>query len=411
MLRMVLTAAGLILLLAGCSGIPGIRDADGWTAAQRRDFLAMYQKDPYASACGLEELYQQYLVNKDSTLLSQMLVEYARNLENSCIDLAAFRAAQKAQTARGIKTYFDLDQKKVERADVLARLKQARKIDDVLAPYMPAAPQFKKLLAQYKPGDPSERMHKIRLNIERTKLMPSDGWETYIEVNVPEFMLRFYEGGSNTMQFPVVVGKPAWQTPIFSAEMKYVVLNPTWTLTSNIVRADLARKVIRDPKYLERHNMKVYNGFGNDAEEIDPATIDWEKYAGKDNKTPIPFRVVQGSSNKNALGTVKFMFPNRFSVYMHDTQAKSLFKRKSRAFSHGCMRLARPKELLQKVASGYASTSLEMIEKHQKSHKISYVKLQKTIPVHIVYQTAYAGKDGLKFFPDIYGFDKSQRLR
>ncbi len=404
-------ALGVMLLLSGCSGIPGIKDANGWTPGERDEFLSIYREDTYASACGLDGLYQQYTVNKDTAILTQMLIGYIRNLENSCIDLPAFRAAQAAKSARGVKTYFDLDQKTIDRAAVIARLKVAKNIEEVLAPHVPKNPQFKKLLAYYKPGDTSEKMRKIRLSIERTKLMPQSGWETYLEVNVPEFMLRFYEGGSNTMQFPVVVGKPAWQTPIFSSIMKYVVLNPTWTMTSNIVRADLARRVIRDPGYLKRHNMKVYNGFGNEAEEVDPATIDWKKYAGKNNKTPIPFRVVQGSSSKNALGTVKFMFPNRFSVYMHDTQAKSLFKRTKRAFSHGCMRLAKPKELLRKVASGYASTSLETIEKHQKSHKISYVKLQRQIPVHIVYQTAYVGSGGLELFDDVYGFDQTQRLR
>jgi len=400
-----------LLLLSGCSGIPGIKDANGWTPGDRDEFLSIFKEDKYASACGLGNLYQQYQVNKDSGILSQMLVGYVRNLENSCIDLAAFRASQAGKSSRGIKTYFELNQKKIDAATVLAQLKKAKSIEDVLAPHIPKNPQFKKLLAYFKPGVQDEKMHKIRLSIERTKLMLQTGWDTYLEVNIPEFMLRFYEGGSDTMHFPVITGKPAWQTPVFSSTMKYVVLNPTWTMTSNIVREDLIRKVLRNPSYLKRHNMKVYNGYGNDAQEVDPSTIDWKKYAGKKNKTPIPFRVVQGSSSKNALGTVKFMFPNRFSVYMHDTQAKSLFKRKSRAFSHGCMRLAKPKELLRKVANGYAATSLGTIEKHQKSHKISYVKLQRHIPVHIVYQTAYVGSSGLQLFPDVYGFDKSQRLR
>jgi lipoprotein-anchoring transpeptidase ErfK/SrfK len=402
---------GLLLLLTGCSGIPGVKDANGWTPADRRDFLSIYQEDTYASACGLDGLYQQYRVNKDTAILSQMFVGYIRNLENSCLDLSSFRSAQASRRGKGAKSYFDLDQKPINSAEILARLKKAKNIEEVLSPHIPKNPQFKKLLSHFKPGDTSDTMRIIRLNIERTKLTPQSGWDTWIEVNVPEFMLRFYEGGSNTMQFPIVVGKPAWQTPIFSSVMKYIVLNPTWTMTSNIVREDLIRKVLRNPSYLKRHNMKVYNGYGNDAVEVDPSTIDWKKYAGKNNKTPIPFRVVQGSSSKNALGTVKFMFPNRFSVYMHDTQAKSLFKRKSRAFSHGCMRLSKPKELLKKVATGYAATSLGTIEKHQQSHKISYVKLQKHIPVHILYQTAYVGSGGLQFFPDVYGFDKTQRLR
>ena len=404
-------AMGLLLLLSGCSGIPGVKDANGWKPADRDAFLSMYQEDTYASACGLGNLYQQYQVNKDSAILSKMLVGYTRNLANSCIDLPAFRAAQAGKSSRGTKTYFEIKQQKVNSAVILAQLKKGATIEEILAPYIPKNPQFKKLLSHYKPGVSDEKMHKIRLSIERTKLMPQSNWGTYLEVNVPEFTLRFYEGGSNSMQFPIVVGKPAWQTPIFSSTMKYIVLNPTWTMTSNIIRETITKHLLRDPGYLKRHNMKVYKGYEADTPEINPRSINWKQYAGKDNKTPIPYRIVQGSSRKNALGTVKFMFPNRFSVYMHDTQAKSLFKRKSRAFSHGCMRLAKPKELLKKIASGYAATSLGTIEKHQKSHKISYVKLQRHIPVHIVYQTAYVGSGGLQLFPDVYGFDKSQRLR
>ncbi len=411
MRRNIGVAIGMVLLLAGCSGIPGIKDANGWKPADRDAFLSIYKEDRYASACGLDGLYQQYQVNKDTEILSRMLVGYARNLANSCIDLPAFRASQSGRSARGTKTYFDLNQQKVNAAVILAQLKKGATIEEILQPYMPKNPQFKKLLGYYKPGAMDAKMRKIRLSIERTKLMPQTGWDAYIEVNVPEFMLRFYEGGSTSMQFPVIVGKPAWQTPIFSSTMKYVVLNPTWTMTQNIIREDAIRHILRDPNYLKRHNMKVYEGFKADAPEVDPKTVNWKKYAGKNNKTPIPYRIVQGSSKKNALGTVKFMFPNRFSVYMHDTQAKSLFKRKSRAYSHGCMRLSRPKDLLKKVATGYAATSLGTIEKHQKSHKISYVKLQRHIPVHIVYQTAYVGSGGLQLFPDVYGFDKTQRLR
>ncbi len=401
----------MLFVLAGCSGVPGIKDANGWKPSDRNAFLSIYQEDRYASACGLENLYQQYKTNQDSEILSRMLVGYVRNLSNSCIDFPAFRAAQSKRHAQGIKSYFDFPVKPIDANAIMLRLKKGASVEEILESYAPKNPQFKKLLSYYKVGDTSDAMHKIRLSIERTKLMPQTGWDTYLEVNIPEFFLRFYEDGSPTMQFPVIVGKTAWQTPVFSATMNHVVLNPTWTMTSNIVHEDLIRKVLRNPKYLQQHNMKVYDGYGNDAEEVDPATIDWKAYAGKTNKTPIPFRVVQGSSSKNALGTVKFMFPNRFSVYMHDTQAKSLFKRKNRAFSHGCMRLSKPKELLRKVANGYASTSIATIEKHQQSHTISYVKLQQPIPVHIVYQTAYVGDSGLRFFPDVYGYDKMQRLR
>jgi murein L,D-transpeptidase YcbB/YkuD len=356
-------------------------------------------------------LYQQYSASHDTAVLNKMLVKYANNLANSCINMPAFRAAQSAKSGSGTKTYFDLGRQGVSAKTILAKLKKGASIENILATYIPKSPQFKKLLSFYKPGDTSEQMRKIRLNIERTKLMPQAGWGNYIELNVPEYMLHFYEGGSVSMQFPVIVGKPSWQTPIFSSTMKYIVLNPTWTLTENIIREDLIRKVKKNPGYFKRHNMKIYADFKENAPELNPKKINWKKYEGKDNKTPIPFRIVQGSSKKNALGTVKFMFPNRFSVYMHDTQAKSLFKRKARAFSHGCMRLSKPNELLGKVATSYAQTSMEIINKHKSNSKISYVKLKRHIPVHIVYQTAYVGSGGLQFYPDVYGFDKSQRIR
>ena len=406
--------AGIVLvwLLGGCSGgIPGIKDANGWSKGDRDAFLKIYQKDPYLSSCGLDGLYQQYRVNKDSAILTQMLVGYARNLANSCIDLNAFRSAQAARKARGIKTYFATSLQHVDTAAIMAQLKKGASIDAILAPYVPAAPQYKKLKAAYKPHSKDPAQAKIRLNIERTKLLPQSHWDTYIEINVPEYMLRFYEGGHVTMQFPIIVGKPAWQTPIFNSTMKYIVLNPTWTMTQNIIRETISKHLLKDPGYLKRHNMKVYEGYKEDAPEINPRTINWKKYAGKDNKTPIPYRIVQGSSKKNALGTVKFMFPNRFSVYMHDTQAKSLFKREKRAFSHGCMRLSQPQKLLEKVATGYAGTSMALIEKHKKNRKISYVNLKRTIPVHIVYQTAYVDGGKVKFFDDVYGFDAIQKVR
>ncbi len=398
------------LFLGGCSGVPGVKDANGWKSSDRDAFLSIYKDDKYASACGMDGLYQQYQVNKDSEILNRMLVKYANNLANSCLDLPAFRAALSAKKSKGIKTYFDLNRQPVSASIILGKLKQGVSIDEILAPYVPRSPQYKKLLSFYKHGSQDPKQRIIRLNIERTKLMPQAHWSTYLEVNVPEFTLRMFEGSSSTLTMPIVVGKPAWQTPIFSSTMKYIVLNPTWTMTENILRDSLTKHLRNFPAYLKRHNMKVFSGFKSDSPEVSAKSVNWKKYAGKDNKTPIPYRVVQGSSKKNALGTVKFMFPNRFSVYMHDTQAKSLFKRKMRAYSHGCMRLSQPSVLLKKVATTYAATTMNTVEKFKKNSKISYINLKRKIPVHIVYQTAYVD-GGLKMLPDVYGFDKIQRIR
>jgi len=398
------------LFLGGCSGVPGVKDANGWKSSDRDAFLSIYKDDKYASACGMDGLYQQYQVNKDSEILNRMLVKYANNLANSCLDLPAFRAALSAKKSKGIKTYFDLNRQPVSASIILGKLKQGVSIDEILAPYVPRSPQYKKLLSFYKHGSQDPKQRIIRLNIERTKLMPQAHWSTYLEVNVPEFTLRMFEGSSSTLTMPIVVGKPAWQTPIFSSTMKYIVLNPTWTMTENILRDSLTKHLRNFPAYLKRHNMKVFSGFKSDSPEVSAKSVNWKKYAGKENKTPIPYRVVQGSSKKNALGTVKFMFPNRFSVYMHDTQAKSLFKRKMRAYSHGCMRLSQPSVLLKKVATTYAATTMNTVEKFKKNSKISYINLKRKIPVHIVYQTAYVD-GGLKMLPDVYGFDKIQRIR
>ena len=398
------------LFLGGCSGVPGVKDANGWKSSDRDAFLSIYKDDKYASACGMDGLYQQYQVNKDSEILNRMLVKYANNLANSCLDLPAFRVALSAKKSKGIKTYFDLNRQPVSASIILGKLKQGVSIDEILAPYVPRSPQYKKLLSFYKHGSQDPKQRIIRLNIERTKLMPQAHWSTYLEVNVPEFTLRMFEGSSSTLTMPIVVGKPAWQTPIFSSTMKYIVLNPTWTMTENILRDSLTKHLRNFPAYLKRHNMKVFSGFKSDSPEVSAKSVNWKKYAGKDNKTPIPYRVVQGSSKKNALGTVKFMFPNRFSVYMHDTQAKSLFKRKMRAYSHGCMRLSQPSVLLKKVATTYAATTMNTVEKFKKNSKISYINLKRKIPVHIVYQTAYVD-GGLKMLPDVYGFDKIQRIR
>jgi hypothetical protein len=412
---MIVRVFGAVLalwLLSGCSGmVSGVKDAEGWSQRDRTDFLKIYRDDTYVSACGLDPLYRQYETSKDSAILTRLFVGYVRNLANSCIDLGAFRAAQAAQKARGVKTHFQVVTQPVSTEAIQAQLKKGVPVAQILEPYIPKDPQFAKLLAHYKPDANDPRQQTIRINLERLKLVDPNSWDTYIEINVPEYTLRFFEGGSVTMQFPIIVGKPAWQTPIFSSTMKYIVLNPTWTMTSNIVRETIDKHLLRDPGYLKRHNMKVYEGFDADAKEVDPRTIDWKKYAGKKNKTPIPYRIVQGSSKKNALGTVKFMFPNRFSVYMHDTQAKSLFKRKKRAFSHGCMRLSQPQALLKKVALSYAGTSMELIEKHKKNAKVSYVNLKRTIPVHIVYQTAYVDGGTLTFFEDVYGLDARMKVR
>ncbi len=405
---------GVALLISGCTNL-GPRP-EGWSYSQQSTLLHILETDKYASLCELKPTYEKYLETKDKKLLNKLLVGYTQNLANSCIDVKAFKASQRAKKAKKIKTYYELSLQSAKASDIMLKLQSGKSVEDILKPYIPSSPQFERLLSQYHAmrakGD-SEALRKIKLNIERTKLMKPASWDTYVLINVPEYKFRLFEHRSKTMEFAVVVGKRAWQTPIFSSTLKYIVLNPAWNVPDNIAREELIPKLLRNPGLLKRKNMVVRRDYNIDSEEINPKSVNWRLYLTEEYKHKnLPYKLIQRSSSKNALGTVKFMFPNRFSVYMHDTQAKSLFKRQKRAYSHGCIRLAEPQKLLKHLSDHYTSQGYEAIQKRSGTKKTNYVNLKQHIPVHIVYFTAYVDEDGvLRFFDDVYGFDKSQKLK
>ena len=403
------------LILSGCAVNTGPRP-EGWSYSQQSDLLEILKTDKYASLCELKPMYEKYLQTKDPKILNKLLVGYTQNLANSCINLGAFRASQRSKNARKIKTYYEIQTQSAQTSDIMLQLQAGKSIEDILKPYIPTSPQFKRLLSHYytlrSSGD-SKQLKKVKLNIERTKLMKPKQWSTYVLINIPEYKFRLFEQASKKMEFNVIVGKRAWQTPVFSSVLKYVVLNPAWNVPDNIAREELIPKLVRNPNILKRKNMVVRRDYNIDSEPVDPKSVDWKLYLTEEYKHKnLPFKLIQRSSNRNALGTVKFMFPNRFSVYMHDTQSKSLFKRKKRAYSHGCIRLSQPKALLKHVASSYTSSGFDAVQKRSKTKKTNYVNLKQQIPVNIVYFTAYVDEGGsLHFFDDVYGFDASQKMK
>jgi len=402
------------LLISGCTNL-GPRP-EGWSYSQQSALLHILETDKYASLCELKPTYEKYLQTKDPKLLNKLLVGYTQNLANSCIDVGAFKASQRAKKARKIKTHYEIVLQSAKASDIMLQLQSGKSIEDILKPYIPTSPQFKRLMNHYRTlrskGE-SQALKKVKLNIERTKLMKPAAWDTYVLINVPEYKFRLFEHGSNIMEFAVVVGKRAWQTPIFSAILKYIVLNPAWNVPDNIAREELIPRLVRNPGLLKRKNMVVRRDYNIGSEAVDPKSVDWKLYLTKEyKKKNLPYKLIQRSSSRNALGTVKFMFPNRFSVYMHDTQAKSLFKRKSRAYSHGCIRLAEPQKLLKHVSDHYTSHGFDAIQKRSSTKKTNYVNLKQDIPVRIAYFTAYVDEDGtLHFFDDVYGFDASQKMK
>ena len=181
----------------------------------------------------------------------------------------------------------------------------------------------------------TERIRQVELNLERWRWLPQQLGERYIVVNTAAFYLKVMEHGRKKMEMRVVVGRPARQSPVFSAEMTYIVLNPYWNVPHKLAVEDILPKAKKDVGYLIDKNFKVFRGWKGDAEELDPQTIQWEAYS----KHRFPFRLRQEPGEKNALGRIKFMFPNQFAVYLHDTPQKSYFARAQRDFSSGCIRL------------------------------------------------------------------------
>ena len=389
-------AAVLAVILSGCVGTP---DASGWHSSQKNEFLNILKQDKYMSICDQQALYQKVRKSENSQLMTKLLVEYTDNLANSCLT-----------NAEGFNAY----RQKVSASDIQMKLRAGQSIEKILKPYVPEYRQFNALIAHYralqKSGNASpELLRKIRLNIERVKLMKPGLGKTYALVNIPEYKIRVIEHDKTAVEMKVIVGKRKNQTPIFSENLQYITLNPTWNVPDSIARNEIIPKTLRNPGYLKSHRLVVRKDYNlnSPAQSFNPSLA--RNYVG--GKGPVPFKFIEVPSDKNALGRVKFIFPNHHSVYMHDTPTKSLFKRKTRAFSHGCVRLEKPKYMLEYISKNYTAHDYEDVKAKYDSYKTHYLKVNRRLPVHTAYLTTYVDESGkLLSFPDIYGYDRSQRL-
>ena len=399
-------------ILSGCGGSGFLGIGGDWSSSQKDEFLQILQEDKYSSVCDMQDMINQYQSTKDDKILSKILVKYTENLANGCIDQESFQRALDAKRAQGINTYYEFYNEYVNSSDILEKLKKGESVKSILEPYVPQMPQFFPLIDAYNSAISPVQKYKIKLNIERVKLLKPTGWDTYVLINVPEYKFRLFENGQKSLEFKVVVGKPTWQTPIFSSTLKYITVHPTWNVPDNIARKEIIPAIIKDPSYLRRHNMVVKRDYAPDSPTVNPSKINWREYLKPEwaNKE-LPYKIIEKSSSRNALGRVKFMFPNRFSVYMHDTNMKKLFVYPQRAFSHGCIRLEQPLRLLGHLSTFYTKQKFDEVGEILKAKKTKYVSLAQKIPVHIVYLTAYVDNGVVNFFNDIYGFDKITKLR
>ncbi len=243
-------------------------------------------------------------------------------------------------------------------------------------------------------------LKKILTNLDILKLYPRAFESEYAEVNIPDYRLRYYQNGKLIFKSPLVVGRIDRPTPIFSDKIEYMVLNPTWTITDNLVRRDLIPVLRDNPDYLKAHNIHVFAG----GKEV---PLDMNRLRKTPKGKPLPYRFVQYPGEKNALGRVKFMFPNRYAVYLHDTDNHSLFQYRYRVFSSGCMRVGKPFDfmniLLRHAKGRFNDAALKQIFA---TNEPTTIKLAKPIPVHILYRTVFREEGRDYFLYDIYMYDQ-----
>lgn len=246
------------------------------------------------------------------------------------------------------------------------------------------------------------RIEQIKLNMERQRWMPANLGARYAFVNLANYRLKIVFHDEIVYETRVVVGTAADRTPVFSDRMTYLVINPYWNIPPSIAGEEMLPQLREDPYSLQAKGIRLFSGWAAGAEEIDPGMIDWANVSAR----RFPFKLRQDPGDQNALGRVKFMFPNQFNIYLHDTPSKSLFNRTVRAFSHGCIRVEEPFRLAKLLLSEDPRWTSERFDNEIAGLQRRVVTLPHPIDVHLTYLTAWVDDAGLvQFRTDVYRRD------
>jgi murein L,D-transpeptidase YcbB/YkuD len=251
----------------------------------------------------------------------------------------------------------------------------------------------------------AERIKQIIINMTRWRWHERDLGNKYILVNIAHFDLSVIDSEEHIFNCAVIVGKLKQQTPVFSERIKYIDINPFWNVPPSIARNEDLPELRKDPGTLTRRNIRLFSSWEDGAPEIDPTTIDW--HAVSPNQMG-RYLLRQHPGPWNALGQLKFVFPNKYKVYLHDTPTQKLFARQTRSFSHGCIRVSEPEKLAAIVLAGQdgGSWTVEKIHNSIDTNKRLIIKLAEPLPIHITYQTSWIDKHGIVCFNyDVYGRD------
>ncbi len=243
------------------------------------------------------------------------------------------------------------------------------------------------------------RINQLRTSLERLRWVNQEAVDTMVVVNIAGFRAFYFKDGALEWETRAQVGKHYRQTPVFRGDIAYLEFNPTWTIPPGILRNDTLPAIKRDPNYLASKNIRVIDNKGT---IVDPATVNWNKY-----KTSVPYTLRQDPGPNNALGTVKFIFPNKHFVFMHDTPHPELFSHKERSFSSGCIRIQDPLKMAELVLNDPVKYNRSALEDVVNSRETQRIRPSPKMPVIIVYLTASVNADGkVRFYKDIYNRDQ-----
>jgi murein L,D-transpeptidase YcbB/YkuD len=248
--------------------------------------------------------------------------------------------------------------------------------------------------------NPNQLISKLKVNMERYRWLPLQKPQKYIIVNIANFDLAMIEGPDTLISMRAIVGKNYRKTPVFNARMTYIVFGPTWTVPPTILKNDVIPELLKGQEYLDSKNMKLLR---HDGSEIAYNDIDWSKIS----KNNFPYMVRQDPGPQNALGKVKFMFPNSYNVYIHDTPTRGYFARDDRAMSSGCVRIEKPLELAELLLAGSPEWPPAKIHTAMQQNRSQTVSLKTPVDVLLIYLTAWTGGNGqVQFRKDIYMRDE-----
>lgn len=245
-----------------------------------------------------------------------------------------------------------------------------------------------------------ERINQLYVNMERMRWMPDSLEPLYVMVNIADYTLGAFRGSDTLITMRTIVGKNYRETPVFNSKITYLVMSPSWTVPPTIQRQDVIPEVSKNIGYLAGKNMKVFDSKGK---AVDPSTVNWRRDGMR-------YTIRQAPGASNALGKVKFMFPNKHNVYLHDTPSRELFKRDERTFSSGCIRIEKPFELAELLLSDMPDWTPERIRQAMNSGAERTVVLKSPVGVYIYYLTAWGTAAGkIHYRSDIYERDKEMQ--